>query len=96
MKIRVPEKIYGVTELYDTVATTMGYKNLSNLHYDCREINVAMNIQENFFAYYREQNPQLSETDLNLGVAMLLLDYGPKTDETLSAYEVEVSDKFIC
>ena len=96
MKIKVPNKIYGVTELYDAVATTMGHKDVSKLHYDCREINVALNIQENFFAYYRAQNPQLSETDLNLGVAMLLLDYGPKTDETLSDYEVEVSDKFIC
>ena len=96
MKLKLPKRNYGVTELYDMVATTMGYKDVSKLHYDCREINVARNIQDNFFAYYKETIPHSSESDLKMSVSMILLNYGPKTDDNLADYEVEVSDKFIC
>lgn len=96
MRLKVPKKNYGVTELYDAVATTMGYRDVSKLHYDCKEINVARNIQDNFFAYYKETIPHSNETDLKMSVSMILLNYGPKTDENLADYEVEVSDKFIC
>ena len=96
MKLKVPKKNYGVTELYDAVAKTMGYKDMSKLHYDCREISVAPNIQENFFEYYKEANAHLSESDFKMSMGMMLLNYGPKTDESLADYEVEVTDKFIC
>lgn len=95
MKIKVPNKIYGITELYDTVARIMGYDNVSELRYDCREITVALNVQDNFFKHYREDNIELSETDFNMSVAMLLLNYGPKIDESLEDYEVEVFAGFI-
>lgn len=96
MKIIVPKRNYSITELYDMVATTIGHEDVSTLHYDCREINVASNIQEGFFDYYKEQNPDMSESELSMTVAMLLLNYGPKTNETLCDYEVEVFDGFIC
>lgn len=96
MKLKVPKKNYSVTELYDTVATEMGYSDVSRLHYDCREITVAPNIQDGFFEHYREIAPHLSESDLQMGVAMLLLDRGPKVDESLADNEVEVFDNFIC
>lgn len=96
MKLKVPEKNYGVTELYDAVAKAMGHEDVSKLHYDCKEITVAHNIQENFFAYYKETIPHSSESDLKMSVSMILLNYGPKTDENLASYEVEVSDRFIC
>ena len=95
MKIKVPNKIYGITELYDTIARIMGYDNVSELRYDCREITVATNIQDNFFKHYREDNIELSEKDFKMSMAMLLLNYGPKTDETLQDYEVEVFNRFI-
>ena len=95
MRLKIPNRHYGITELYDTVATTMGYRDVTKLHYDCREINVAMNIQENFFEYYKKAIPHTSETDLKMSVSALLLNYGPKTDTNLADYEVEVSDKFI-
>lgn len=95
MKIKVPKKIYGITELYDAVASAMGYEDTSELRYDCREINVAMNIQDNFFRHYREDNIEVSESDFKMGMSMLLLNYGPKTDETLEDYEVEVFNGFI-
>lgn len=96
MRIKVPIKNYGVTELYDAVAKTMGYKDVSKLNYDCREINVAPNIQDGFFQHYRETIPHSSESELKMSVSMILLNYGPKMDTSLADYEVEVSNKFIC
>lgn len=93
MKLKVPNKNYGVTELYDTVAALMGK---TNTNYDCRHINVAPNIQDGFFAYYREANPNISESDFKNSMAMLLVCYGPKVNETLQDDEVEVFDGFIC
>jgi hypothetical protein len=96
MVLKIPNKHYGITELYDTVATAMGYKDVSKLHYDCKAINVARNIQEGFFAYYRKTIPHSSETDLKTSVSMLLLNYGPKPNDALEDYEVEVLKGFIC
>lgn len=95
MKIKLPKKNYGITELYDAVATAMGYANVSKLNYDCREINVAMNIQDGFFQHYRETIPHSSEAELKMSVSMILLNYGPKMDMELEDYEVEVFKGFI-
>ena len=95
MKLKIPNKHYGVTELYDTIATAMGHTNVSKLRYDCKKINVARNIQENFFKYYKETIPHSSEMDLRMSVSMILLNYGPKTDSALADYEVEVFNGFI-
>lgn len=95
MKLTIPNKQYSLTELYDTVASIIG-RETKDLQYDCREINIAPNIQENFFKYYRGENPNLSETDFRTNMVMLLLCYGPKVDETLQENEVEVFDGFIC
>ena len=96
MRIIVPKRNYSVVELYDTVAKTMGYKYVDRLTYNCTKINVAPNIQEGFFEHYKKTSPQASETELKMGVSMILLNYGPKTNEALKDYEVEVLDGFIC
>jgi hypothetical protein len=96
MRLKVPKKNYGVTELYDTVARAMGHKDVSKLNYDCKAINVARNIQDGFFAHYREAVPHANESDVKMSTAMILLNYGPKTDENLADDEVEVFDGFIC
>ena len=95
MKIKVPKKNYGVVELYDTVAKAIGYKDTSKLNYDCREINCASNIHDGFFKYYKEMAPNANETELKMSVGMVLLNYGPKLNEALEDYEVEVFNGFI-
>lgn len=95
MKLKVASKHYGLTELYDTIAGAMGHHDTTQLNYDCRKINVAPNIQEGFFAHYKATMPGMSETDLKMNVCMMLLNYGPKTDEELEENEVEIFDGFI-
>lgn len=97
MKLLIsPDKYDGLAEFYEAVATEMGYNDTSEIKYDCRKINVAENIQDGFFAYYKEAYPDLSESDLNIRVGMLLVRSGPKVDKTLKANEVEIFDGFIC
>ena len=97
MKIKIPSKNYEIVELYDTIATEMGFVTVQNLEYDCRKVNVAKNIQDGIYKKYtelgREQN--LSEDDVRIGITMLLACSGPKVDETLVDNEVEVFDGFI-
>lgn len=100
MKILISTSPCGLTEFYDAVAKEMGYADTSEIKYDCRKINIAENIQDNFYAYYnnyaKEQDPTISENDIKTGITMLLIMSGPKVDNTLKANEVEVFDGFIC
>lgn len=80
----------GLGEFYKNVATLLGHTETETTMYDCREINVANNIQEAWFEYYRtEHNAEDYE------IAMILLCNGAKVDENLADNEVEVFDGFI-
>ena len=94
MKIKVPNKNYNITELYDIIATSMGI-DINKVKYDCRYITVASNIQDGFIRYYRDENINASDSDFNIAVTMLLLNYGPKVDKSLADNEVEIFDGFI-
>lgn len=97
MKLTIPIKPYDLIEFYNTVATEMGYTDTSELHYDCTKINIAENIQNGFYEYYKvNANPFTSENDILMGITMLLACSGPKVDTNLKANEVEVFDGFIC
>lgn len=100
MKILISNSHCGLAEFYDAVAKEMGHVDVSELHYDCRKINVSEEIQDNIIEYYhkaaRETDPTLSESDIKVGTAMTLITSGPKLDVTLKANEVEVFDGFIC
>lgn len=100
MKLKVPSAPCGLTELYDVVATEMGYADTSVLKYDCTKISIAKNIQDGFYAYYeavaREANPDVTAQEISVATTMLLAMKGPKVDESLNANEVEVFAGFIC
>ena len=97
MKIKIPKKNYSITELYDAIATTMGYSNVDELEYNCCKVNIAKNIQDGIYDKYLElgKEEKLSEQDIRVGVTMLLAVSGPKVDENLADNEVEVLDGFI-
>jgi hypothetical protein len=97
MKIKVPKKNYSIVELYDTIATEIGYQSIDELEYDCRQVNIAKNIQDGIYDKYLElgQEEKLPEQDIRIGVTMLLAISGPKVDDSLADDEVEVFDGFI-
>ena len=98
MKIKIPKKNYDLIDLYDTISTTMGYRNRNELEYDCRKVNIAKNIQDGIYDKFLElgREQKLSDQDVRVGVTMLLAVSGPKVDENLADDEVEVFDGFIC
>ena len=99
MKLLISAEPCRLCDFYDIVAREMGYEHTSDLQYDCTKINIAPNIQDNFYTHYTrlamETNPQLSENDIKVGTTMLLAMSGPKVDESLKANEVEIFDGFI-
>lgn len=99
MIITIPEKKYTLIELYDTIRREVGKGNIE-CNYDCRYVNVALNIQDNIYACYREMalkhDPNLSASDINVGTTIMLAMSGPKVDPDLNANEVEVFEGFIC
>jgi hypothetical protein len=98
MKIKVPKSNYSIVELYEATAQAMGYTNTDKLEFDCRNINVAKNIQDGIYDKYLElgKEQQISDQDVRVGVTMLPACSGPKVDENLADDEVEVFDGFIC
>ena len=93
------EPACSLLDFYDAVAKGTGRFNTSKLQYDCTKINIANNIQDDFYKYYttlaRETNPELSENDIRASITILLAISGPKVDKTLKANEVEIFDGFI-
>lgn len=100
MKLKVPNKSYGLVELYQAVAKEMGHPNPDEVMFDCRNINVAKNIQDGFYAHYREvireADPNTSDDEARVQITMTLAISGPKVDKNLADDEVEVFDGFIC
>ena len=89
MKIKVTEKdcTCGIQGFYDNVAIALG-KDSSNLVYECTKINVSTRVQELIFAFYESAWAQ------NFEMGMWWCCFGPKVDENLEAFEVEIFDGF--
>lgn len=97
MKVKVPRKNYDIIELYEAIATEMGFVAVQNLEYDCCKVNIAKNIQDGIYEKYLElgREQKLYDSDIRAGVTMLLAVSGPKVDEYLEDDEVEVFEGFI-
>lgn len=89
MKITMPEKNYDLIEFYNAVANEMGYADTSELYYDCTKIDIAENIQNGFYEYYKGKGYD------TVSITMTLAISGPKVNQDLKANEVEVLDGFI-
>ena len=98
MKVKVPNKNYGIVELFDAIATEMGFVAVQNLEYDCCKVNIAKNMQDGIYEKYLElgREQKLADSDVRAGITMLLACSGPKVDENLTDNEVEVFEGFIC
>lgn len=99
IKLTIPEKNYGLVELYEAVAKEMGYLIPDKLHYNCTKVNVSREIQDGFYTHYlelvKEEDPNMPEHEAHCQITMLLAMSGPKVDKSLKANEVEVFEGFI-
>ncbi len=79
----------GIIELYDLIARKLGYDS-DKVGYDCRKIDVTRPIQDQVFAFYRNEQ---KASDESIGTAWVC--YGPKACLLGDDYVAEVSEGFI-
>lgn len=87
MKLRGVNANCTLPTFYDNVAMAMGL-SIENCHYDCRYINVSQSVADSIMDYYERDGAD------RISVAMMWLNWGPKTDESLSEDMIEVEDGF--
>ena len=79
----------GIVEFYDLVARKLGYDS-DKVGYDCRRIDVTKPVQDQIFAFYREEQKALGES-----IAAAWVGYGPKASLPGEGYEAQIFDGFI-
>lgn len=80
---------FSISQVYQNAADRLGITVADDEVFDCTKITVSKEIQEEIFQYYKEHNYDAE----NIG--MLWVCVGPKTDDNLGEYEMEVSDGWI-
>lgn len=77
-------------QFYHYVATQLDHDfNDPTIRFECRKINVAANIQDVWFAESKKRGESTHS------LAMLLVQLGPKVNDTLGDNEVEFEEGFI-
>ena len=80
-------------------AKKAGYEINENTVYDCRKIEVSKIIDDYFWKWYKDkaikENPNLTDQDINMAIAMLMLQKGAKRNEKLENWKVLVQDGFV-
>lgn len=76
-------------EFYKNVGKHL-MNNIMGHMFDCRHIEISKEIQDLFYDYYKT-NYNAADWEITMMLAMS----GPKTNENLTGYEVEVDDKFM-
>lgn len=100
VKLKVANKAYTITELYEAAASEMGFVVPEKLHFNCTKINVSKHIQDKFYERYlyelKADNPHFNEHEARVQITMLLAMSRPKVNAKLKANEVEIFEGFIC
>ena len=89
----------GISKAYENIAKKAGYEINENTVYDCRRIEVSRIIDDYFWKWYKDkaikENPNLTDQDINMAIAMLMLQKGAKRNEKLENWKVLVQDGFV-
>ena len=75
--------------LYANIATASGIDEVTVRSYDCTKLEISEDVYNSVRDYY-QQEEKLEAYDF----AMLWMCYGPKVNDKLKDYEVEVFDGF--
>ena len=77
--------------VYNLVAKRLNYNTEEEgILYDCRKIIISENIQTSIFDHYK-----ITRNTSDSAICALWVNYGPKTDTSLSDYTVIVQEDFI-
>ena len=89
LKLNREDCYCSIRYLYANIANASGVDDSTVTTYDCKELEVSEDVYNQVKEYY-----QVAEGLDNDNIAMIWLIYGPKVNDKLKDYEVEVFDGF--
>lgn len=89
VKLTQEECYCGIAELYDSIATKLGY-DPTTVCYDCRKVCVSKPVMEQVFSYFKDEK-RVSRVAFN----QLWLNLGPKANLNGEDYTAETQEGFI-
>ena len=93
-----------IVSFYELVASKFGIEIKEESQFNCCEIEIAENIQENMYETYRKlvkarieskEIPFVSDSQINTEITMLLAMSGAKVNPELKPNEVIISELFV-
>lgn len=88
----------GIPKAYENIARKAGYEITDDTRFDCRRIEVSKEIDDYFWKLYKdkafEEKPNANEDDVEMSIAMLMLNYGAKRNEELKPWTAKIEDGF--
>ena len=79
----------GIQQFYDNVAMKLGY-NVDKVNYDCTKLKVSNKIFDEIYEFYKVTQAIGMDS-----MGMMWVCYGPKCDDELKEYEIDIEDGFI-
>ena len=91
--IEIPEDdCFGtICDLYDNIASILGYENIEEIKYDCKKVRVTENVYNKVCSFYKDEYE-----DGDKAFATEWLMCGPKANLDMAGFQVEVENGFIC
>ena len=89
LKLNKEDCYCSILGLYANIATASGIDEVTVMSYNCTKLEVSEDVFNSVKAYYQEKE-DVGPYDF----AMLWMCYGPKVNDKLRDYEVEVFDYF--
>lgn len=88
----------GIPKAFEAWAIKSGYSVTDNTMFRCTRVEVSKEVDDYFWKYYRDQakenNPNLTDDDIESSIAMMMLFSGAKRNDNLPKWTVDVQDEF--
>lgn len=87
----------GMPKAFENFARKANFIVTDNTMFDCREIEVSKEIDDYFWKYYTDLGREkgVSDQDIKMSIAMMMLNNGAKRNENLEPWTVEMSEEFV-
>lgn len=89
----------GMVKAYENFAIKGGFNVTDKSTFRCTRIEVSKEVDDYFWKYYTDKahkdNPELTDSDIKIGIAMLMLNNGAKRNEDLKPWTVVMEEDFV-
>lgn len=87
----------GMPKAFENFARKANFTVTDSTMFDCREIEVSKEIDDYFWKYYTDlgKEKDLSDSDIRVSIAMMMLNNGAKRNEQLEPWTVTMTEDFV-